>query len=89
MLQLLEVQIKKNIDEPKTGEEIARLLQLRLNAISSFSEKKWEVVHINKMLKIKRELRGVKEEYFIDKEFLITPEARNLNTKRVELMNNF
>ena len=80
---------QENIDNLESGKEIARLLQLRLNAISVFSEKKWKVDHENKMLKIKRELRGVKEVYIIDKEFLITPEARSLNRKREDLMNNF
>ena len=40
-------------------------------------------------LKILREIRGVKNLYFIDKEFLITPEAKSLNEMRKVLMNNF
>ena len=80
---------QENINNSKTGNEIARLLQLRLNAISNVAEKRWKVIHEDKMLKIKRELRGVKEFYLIDNEFLITPEAKLLDEMREELMNNF
>ena len=62
---------------------------MRLNAISDFSEKGWKVKYENKALKILREIRGVKNSYVIDKEFLITPEARALDAKREELMDNF
>ena len=45
--------------------------------------------HKNKTLIITREIRGIKNLYCIDKEFLITPEARALNNIREKLMNNF
>ena len=80
---------QQNIEDKNIAEEIAKYLQIRLNAISSYSEKGWEVEHENNKLKIFREIRGVKDLYFIDTEFLITPEARALNSIREKLMNNF
>ena len=80
---------QKNIDNDEIGSEIAKYLQIRLNAISDISNKGWKVNHQNKELKIFREIRGVKNIYNIDKEFLITPEARALNLIRENLMNNF
>ena len=78
-----------NINNTKIGAEIAKYLQMRLNAISDLSERSWKVKHENKALKIIREIRGVKNIYLIDKEFLITPEARALDSRRNELMDNF
>ena len=78
-----------NINDPKIGKGIAKYLQMRLNAISDFSEKGWKVNYENNALKILREIRGVKNLYVIDKEFLITPEARALDAIREELMDNF
>ena len=78
-----------NINDPKIGKGIAKYLQMRLNAISDLSDKGWKVKHENNALKILREIRGVKNLYLIDKEFLITPEARALDAKREELMDNF
>ena len=80
---------QENIENQEIGKEIAKYLQLRLNAISGLSEKGWKVKLENKALKILREIRGVKNIYFIDKEFFITPEAQALNVIREELMNNF
>ena len=68
---------------------VSNHLQLRLNVISDISEKGWKVKYENKGLTIFREIRGVKNFYYIDKEFLITPEAKALNEIRKSLMNNF
>ena len=62
---------------------------MRLNAISNISEKGWKVKYENETIEIIREIRGVKDTYRIDKEFLITPEAKSLNEIRKPLMNNF
>jgi len=78
-----------NINDTQIGIEISKYLQIRLNTISEISNKGWIVKHKNSRLEISREIRGVKELYFIDKEFLITPEARELNLIREKLMNNF
>ena len=80
---------QKNINDDSIGKEIAKYLQLRLNAISDIGQKNWKVSHINQTLIISRNMRGVKETYVIDKDFLITPEARALDSIRDKLMNNF
>ena len=80
---------KDNIENLSIGKEIAKYLQIRLNSISDPFEKRWKVKHENNTLAISREIKGVKNLYFIDKEFLITPEARALNEIREKLMNNF
>ena len=80
---------QQNIDDTNIAKEISKFLQIRLDAISNISEKGWNVVYKEKKLQIIREIRGVSESYFIDNEFLITPEARALNSLREKLMNNF
>ena len=80
---------QENLNDSEIGNEIAKHLQIRLDAISNISNKGWKVNHIDNSLKISREIRGVKDQYFIDKDFLITPEARALNNIREKLMNNF
>ncbi len=80
---------QKNINDEPIGKEIAKYLQLRLNAISDIGQKSWQVLHEKETLKISRDVRGVKETYVIDKDFLITPEARALDSIRDQLMNNF
>ncbi|PPR53176.1 MAG: hypothetical protein CFH16_01142, partial [Alphaproteobacteria bacterium MarineAlpha5_Bin6] len=80
---------QKNINDESIGKEIAKYLQLRLNAISDIGQKTWKVLHSGQTLKISRDVRGVKETYIIDKDFLITPEARALDSIRDQLMNNF
>ena len=89
MASVMKALHHENIVDPQIGIQMANLLQGRLNVISDISEKSWKIVHKKSMLKITRDLRGVKELYFIDKEFLITPEARELDKIRLELMNNF
>ena len=66
--------------------KIAKYLALRLNTIES---KVWSVEYEkNKFVIIKKE-RGVSQRFEINKEFLITPEAKSLNNLRKELMENF
>jgi DNA gyrase subunit B len=79
----------ESLENEKIGKELANHLQLRLNVISDISEKGWKVKYENKSLIILKEIRGVKNFYRIDREFLITPEARSLNEIRKPLMDNF
>ncbi|PPR47552.1 MAG: DNA gyrase subunit B [Alphaproteobacteria bacterium MarineAlpha5_Bin9] len=79
----------ENIENPEVAKELSRYLEIRLNAISNVSEKRWKVKYESNQLFISREIRGVKFLYKIDKEFLITPEAKSLNQLREKLMNNF
>ena len=79
----------ESLEDSEIGSGLARHLELRLNAISNISEKGWKVEYSDKSLKILREIRGIKNLYKIDKEFLITPEAKSLNEIRKPLMNNF
>ena len=78
-----------SLENSEIGKELAKHLELRLNAISDISEKGWNVNYEDKSLKIYWEIRGIKKFYCIDKEFLITPEAKSLNEIRKTLMNNF
>ena len=68
------------------GKEIANYLQLRLNTIEP---KVWKVHFENSSLKIVYLHRGVEKKYIIDKDFLVTPEAKSLNELRKALMENF
>ena len=77
---------QKNLNDPKIGIEIAKYLTLRLNTIES---KIWNVKYDDGKLIIIKEERGVKQTFEINKEFLITPEAKLLNDLRKELMDNF
>ena len=78
-----------NIENSKIGIELGKHLKDRLNAISNISEKAWKVKYENKQLFISRELRGVKDLFQINTEFLITPEAKLLNQNREVLMEHF
>ena len=51
--------------------------------------KVWNVEHDNHRFIITKKERGVTQRFEINKEFLITPEARSLNNLRKELMENF
>ena len=74
------------LSDEKIAPEIAKYLALRLNTIES---KVWSVVYeSNRFIIIKKE-RGVSQKFEINKEFLITPEAKSLNNLRKELMENF
>ena len=78
-----------SLENEKVGTELAKYLQLRLNTMSEISEKAWKVKYKDKSLVVLKNVRGVKEIFYIDKEFLITPEAKSLNEKRKQLMENF
>ena len=74
------------LTDQKIAPEIAKYLALRLNTIES---KVWNVEYeSNRFIIIKKE-RGVSQKFEINKEFLITPEAKSLNYLRKELMENF
>ena len=74
------------LTDEKIAPEIAKYLALRLNTIES---KVWNVEYkSNSFIIIKKE-RGVSQKFEINKEFLITPEAKSLNHLRKELMENF
>jgi len=66
--------------------EIAKYLALRLNTIES---KMWEVKYANNRFIIIKKERGVSQQFEINNEFLITPEAKSLNNLRKGLMENF
>ena len=76
----------ESLENKEIGLEIAKYLELRLNTID---EKVWKVNYQKNNLIINKEVRGVKQIYYINKEFLITPEARLLNELRKPLMENF
>jgi DNA gyrase subunit B len=80
---------RESLENDKIGIELAKYLELRLNTISDISEKGWKVIYENKKLIIIHEVRGVKDIFNIDKEFLLTPEAKSLNEIRKPLMQNF
>jgi len=76
----------ESLNDEKIGLEIAKYLQLRLNTIE---DKVWKVKYQRDRLIIYRQERGVKQSFEINKEFLITPEAKLLNDLRKSLMENF
>ena len=76
----------ESLENKEIGLEIAKYLELRLNTID---EKVWKVNYQKNNFIINKEVRGVKQIYYINKEFLITPEARLLNGLRKPLMENF
>ncbi len=76
----------ESLENKEIGLEIAKYLALRLNTID---KKIWKVSYKKNNLTISKEVRGVKQLYYINKEFLITPEARLLNELRKPLMENF
>ena len=76
----------QSLENNQIGLEIAKYLKLRLNTIG---EKVWNVKFQKNKLTIIKKVRGVKQIFEIDKEFLITPEAKSLNDIRKPLMENF
>ncbi|SVC24371.1 uncharacterized protein METZ01_LOCUS277225, partial [marine metagenome] len=76
----------ESLENKEIGLKIAKYLELRLNTID---KKVWKVNYQKNNLTINKEVRGVKQIYSINKEFLITPEARLLNELRKPLMENF
>jgi len=79
----------RNLEDNAIGQEIAKYLQQRLNLISNIAQKNWKVVHKNHSLFFQRTIRGFTEKYKIDKNFVITPEAKALNELKDRLMENF
>ena len=73
-------------NDTEFGKEIAKYLELRLNAIEP---KLWKVNYENSSLNIIYLHRGVEKKYFINKDFLYTPESKSLNELRKSLMENF
>jgi len=76
----------ESLEDENIGKEIANYLAIRLNTIES---KVWSVVYNLGKLDITKKERGVSQNYQINKEFLITPEAKSLNNLRKKLMENF
>ena len=76
----------ESLNDEQVGLEIAKYLELRLNTIEI---KIWKVEYQKNKLIIYRVERGVKQRFEINKEFLITPEAKLLNDLRKPLMENF
>ncbi len=72
--------------DPSIGEEIAKYLALRLNTIENHQ---WAVEYKNSSFNITKFERGVKKQFLIDHEFVLTPEAKSLNDMRKILMDNF
>ena len=66
--------------------EVAKYLALRLNTLET---KTWDVIYENNSFIIIKKERGVTQKFEINKEFLITPEAKLLNNLRKQLMENF
>ena len=76
----------ENLSDEKTANELAKYLNLRLNI---FESNLWNVIFESNRFIITKKERGVSQIYEINKEFLITPEARELNNLRKNLMDNF
>ncbi len=77
---------ESSIKDPVIAKEIAKYLELRLNVIEN---NVWKVKYNNSSLIVTKLERGVKNEFIIDNEFLMTPEAKSLNEMRKILMENF
>ena len=73
-------------NEPNFGTEIAKYLELRLNIIEP---KLWTVNYDNSSLNVVYLHRGVEKKYYINADFINTPEAKSLNELRKPLMENF
>ncbi len=79
----------RNLNDNNIGQEIAKLLQQRLNLISNISQKNWKITHKNSTIFFERTIRGFTEKHIIDKNFVISPEAKELNKMKDLLMENF
>ena len=77
---------ESSLSDSSIASEIAKYLELRLNTIE---KNHWKVTYSNSSLNIIRLERGVKKQYIIDSEFILTPEAKSLNDMRKILMDNF
>ena len=78
-----------NLKNEEIGKEISRLLELRLNAISELGEKNWKINYNDYSIKAQRTIRGFTEKYTIDENFVVAPEAKELDKLRDSLMDNF
>ena len=76
----------ESLENPEVAPELAKYLELRLNTIE---KKIWSVRYQNNKLIIVKEIRGVKQMFAIDEDFLVTPESKLLNDLRKPLMENF
>ena len=76
----------ESYSEPDFGTEIAKYLELRLNIIEP---KLWKVNYDNSSLNVVYLHRGVEKKYYINADFINTPEAKSLNELRKPLMENF
>ncbi len=76
----------ESLTDIKIAPEIGKYLTTRLNTIEP---KVWNVEYKNNQYIIVKKERGVSQNFVIDKEFLITPEAKSLNNIRKRLMENF
>ncbi len=77
---------EESLNNEKIGKELANYLKIRLNTIE---RNVWDVNYEMKKLIIIKSERGIIEKYIIDRNFIITPEAKSLNEMRKILMNNF
>ena len=77
---------ESSLNDEIIGKEIAKYLELRLNTIEN---NQWTVNYKDSSLTISRLERGVKKQFVIDSDFLVTPEAKSLNDMRKILMDNF
>ena len=63
-------------NDPNFGREIAKYLQVRFNTIEP---NLWKAIYQNSSLNVVHIHRGVEKKYFINSDFLLTPEAKALN----------
>ena len=75
-----------SLNNSSIGAEIAKYLELRLNTIEN---NQWKVKYNNSSLFLIKFEKGVKKEFIIDSEFILTPEAKSLNDMRKILMDKF
>ena len=76
----------ENLSDISIATEIAKYLDMRLN---TFEANMWTVKYDKNRFLISKKERGVTHNYEINNEFLITPEAKELNNLRKKLMENF
>ncbi|MDC3131230.1 DNA topoisomerase (ATP-hydrolyzing) subunit B [Pelagibacteraceae bacterium] len=79
----------RNLKNKGIAQEIAKYLQQRLNLISNISQKNWKVTYKNNSILFERTIRGFTEKYYIDENFIVSPEAKALNELKDQLMENF
>ena len=57
--------------------------------VNRISEKNWKTTYKNNAIILERNIRGFKQKFVIDENFVNTPESKALNELRNELMENF